>query len=44
MPVPPDAPPSFFSGYSDILWRVDVQVRIPWWTDLEREFEVRVGI
>lgn len=44
LPVPPDASPSFFSAYNIILWPVDVRVRIPWWPDLEREFEVRVGL
>lgn len=44
LPVPPDASPSFFSNYNNVLWTVVVRVRIPWWSDLVEQFDVQVGI
>lgn len=43
IPVPRDAPPTFFSTYSQVVWEIEVRLALPWWPDLVEHREVEIG-
>lgn len=42
LPIPADAPPSFFEQRDKIAWKLELRIYVPDWPDWQREYDVLV--